>query len=261
MLVDSHAHLDFEGLKSDIENILSRARDAEVDRILAIGCLKADGSDNVEFILRLIEENTGIMAAFGVHPHDADHWSAEMENRLSRLLFHPLVVALGEIGLDFYYDNAPREIQRHAFRDQIALARSAEKPIIIHSREAEQETCDILRDAYGDAGEENPGVLHCFTGSEEMARECVALGFYIGVGGIFTFKRSGELRKAIEKVPLERLLVETDSPFLAPEPHRGKRNEPAFVRIVAECLAQARGCPLAEVAEQTSTNFDRLFLN
>lgn len=259
MLVDSHAHLDFEGLRSDIDQVLKRARDAGVEQILTIGCLKADGSDNEAFILRLIEEESGIVAAFGVHPHDADHWSGDMERRLLKLLNHPRVVALGEIGLDFYYDNSPREAQRRAFQDQLQVARTAGKPIIVHSRDADGETCEILRSVYTQAGQENPGVLHCFTGSQDMARECVSLGFYIGVGGIFTFKKSGMLRKAIEEVPFEKLLVETDSPFLAPEPHRGKRNEPAFVRIIAECLAQARECTLAEVGRQTSANFDRLF--
>src|SRR5690606_10476334 len=175
------------------------------------------------------------------------------------LSLHDALPIFGEIGLDYYYDNAPREAQRKAFRDQIRMAQAVDKPIIVHSRDADEETCEILRAAYGQSGQENPGVLHCFTGGQDMAGECVRIGFYIGVGGIFTFKKSEALRKTIEEVPFERLLLETDSPFLAPEPYRGKRNEPAYVRIISECLAQARECTLAEVGRQTSVNFDCLF--
>lgn len=256
MLVDSHAHLDSPDFDSDLDEVLQRAKEAQVTRILTIGCM-GETVETVSKVLNLIETHKQIFAAVGVHPHDARFFNDGIAEQILKLMTHPGVLGWGEIGLDFYYDNSPRDEQRAAFRKQLQLAREAKKPVIIHSRDAEEETCQILEEEFsGGPG----GVLHCFTHSLETAQRCLPLGFYVSFGGILTFPKAHNLREIVRTFPLNRVLIETDSPYLAPAPFRGKRNEPAYVLKVAEKLAEVRGLTLAEVASQTTANFDRLFL-
>jgi TatD DNase family protein len=257
MLVDSHAHLDSPDCEDDLELVLQRALDAGLEAILTIGCLTQDPEVPLR-LLELIASKPYLYAAFGVHPHDAGLYSEELEVRLARLLDHPNVLGLGEIGLDFYYDNSPREVQIEAFRRQIRLAKSLMKPVIIHTREAEAETIQILEQEFS-AGTDETGIMHCFTGSQELAERTLSLGFHISFGGILTFKNADELRKTAVRVPQDRLLIETDSPYLAPVPHRGKRNEPAYVRRVAEQLALLKERSTEEMIRVTGDNFGRLF--
>jgi TatD DNase family protein len=206
--------------------------------------------------VNIIERVPEVFAAVGVHPHDAGYYDDFLENRLWRLLEHPKVVALGEIGLDYFYDNSPREVQRNVFQRQLAIAREKNLPVVIHTREAEQETASHL--------EENPagsrgGVLHCFSGSADFAQSCLEHGYLLGLGGMLTFKKAADLRRVAASLPLDRILLETDSPYLAPVPKRGKRNEPAFVRFVARQLAELKGVSEAEIGQQTASNFESLF--
>lgn len=257
MFIDSHAHLDSPAFREDLEQVLQRAAAAQVDQILSIGCLR-NGLEDWEPLGGILEETPQLLAAAGVHPHDASHFHPRLGEQILQLMQHPRVVAWGEIGLDFHYDHSPRSRQEEAFRAQIRLAREAGKPVIIHNREADQETCRILEEEYP-PGVEGSGVLHCFTGSLEMAERCLQRGFYVSVGGILTFKNGEPLQDTVRRLPPDRLLLETDSPYLAPVPYRGKRNEPAFVVKVAETLAKLLGMTLPEVARLTSQNFRRLF--
>lgn len=257
MWTDSHAHLDFPEIQADLPAVLSRARDEGVDRIMTIGCIGEDPS-TIDRVVAIAEANPGVFAALGTHPHDAVHYTSALGDAIQERMTHPKVLAWGEIGLDYHYDNSPREKQKEAFRDQIRRAREASKPIVIHTREAEEDTLAILREFYGEDSAA-AGVLHCFTSGLEMARRGLALGFYIGMGGILTFNRAEDLREVARQAPLERLLVETDSPYLAPVPHRGKRNEPSFVALVGRKLAEVLERPEQEVAQATSLNFERLF--
>ena len=256
MYVDSHAHLDSDAFSNDLEDVLSRAKQAGVEKVLSIGCL-SERAESGTRLLELVESVPWLYAAFGVHPHDASVFSDKMESRLLQLLKHPKALALGEIGLDFFYDNAPRETQLAVFRRQVRLARQVGKPMIVHTRDAEKETIELLEQEGVDL---NPaGIMHCFTGSQELAERTLALGFHIAFGGILTFRKADELRQVAARVPAERLLIETDCPYLAPEPFRGKRNEPAHVTKVAEILADLRGCSASEIGRVTSGNFRRLF--
>lgn len=191
-----------------------------------------------------------------MHPHDARFFTDELGQDILKLVAHPKVLGWGEIGLDFHYGHSPREQQNKAFRCQLRLACMARKPVIIHSREAEEETCQILEEEFSNGP---GGVLHCFTHSLKTAERCLPFGFYISFGGVLTFQRSGELRETARQIPSDRLLIETDSPYLAPVPFRGKRNEPAFVVKVAEQLAEIRGTTSDVIGEVTATNFERLF--
>lgn len=254
MLVDSHAHLDFDLYSEDLPAVLERAAQAGVGRILTIGCV-GEEAGVVERVRALISREN-IYAAFGVHPHDARHFTPEIEEQLASLMSEPRVVGWGEIGLDFHYDHSPREQQISAFRSQLRRACLLGKPVIIHTREADEQTCAILEE---EPLPPAPGVLHCFTSDRATAERCLALGFYISFGGILSFKTAARLREIARDVPDERLLIETDSPYLAPEPFRGRRNEPAFVARVAEVLAEVRGATPQAIAEQTTRNFARLF--
>lgn len=255
MLVDSHAHLDSPDFQSDLQDVLRRAADAGVDRILTIGCVGADPS-SISPVLDLVENYPQIFAALGVHPHDARFYSAELGEKILELMSHPSIVGWGEIGLDFHYQNSPPDRQRQAFRSQLRLARQAQKPVIIHSREAEEETCRILEEEFS----EGPGgILHCFTHSLETAVRCLPHRFYVSFAGILTFPQAQHLREIAGQLPDHRLLVETDAPYLAPVPFRGRRNEPAFAVKVAETLAHVRGVTLEQMAETTTANFERLF--
>lgn len=255
MFIDSHAHLDSPRFQNDLKEVLLRALDAGVTTILTIGCV---GEDRliVSAVRDLVEAQENLFMAIGVHPHDARFFSDELGQEMLESVAGSKVLGWGEIGLDFHYDNSPREEQLEAFRQQLRLARVAEKPVIIHCRDAEEETCRILEEEFSDGP---GGVLHCFTHSVKTAERCLPLGFYISFGGILTFPGAAGLREVARQLPLERLLIETDSPYLAPVPFRGKRNEPALVVKVAEKLAEIRGTTPEFIGEMTAANFERLF--
>ena len=252
MLVDSHAHLDDARYADDREAMIQRARDAGIHRILTIG--NGTGPDDMGCGIPVAEAYDWIYTSVGVHPHDA----AKVEERhfelMERLAAHPRVVAIGETGLDYHYDNSPRETQREVFRRQADLALRLDLPLIVHTREADGDTAAILRQARS-----SRGVLHCFTSGADLAKVALDLGFMISFSGIVTFPSARDLVAIARTVPSDRLLVETDCPYLAPVPHRGKLNEPAFVAETVRFLAVARGVSADQISEETSRNFERLF--
>jgi TatD DNase family protein len=257
MLIDSHCHLDMSVFDEDRAETIERARAAGVEIMVEIaGSDIASGS--LDRGLRLAEEYPFIYAAIGVHPHEARLYDDALEARLLELSRHPKVVAWGEIGLDYHYDLSPRDEQRAVFRRQAGLARDAGLPLSIHTREAEEDTIEILSES---ASEDRGlrGVMHCFTGSRDLARAAVDLGFLISFSGVVTFRNAEELRETARGLPPDRILVETDSPYLAPVPFRGKRNEPRNVVATARFIAELRGIGLDEFAHVTSENFRRLF--
>jgi len=257
MFVDSHAHLDGPEFDADRDDVIQRARDAGVSVILNVGTGDPH-SGALERAVELAEKHVDIFASVGTHPHDARLFNDAAEQRIANLVRQSRrVIAWGEIGLDFHYDNSPRDAQMDVFRRQLQLARDAHLPVIIHTREAEAETIAILKSEWSGAG--IPGIMHCFSGSLALAEQALELGFLISFSGIVTFKKADDLRAVAAQVPLERLLIETDCPFLAPVPFRGKRNEPAFVVEVARCLAKLRGLEVDEMARLTSANFARVF--
>jgi TatD DNase family protein len=251
-VIDSHCHLDDRRFDPDREAVLKRARDAGLTLALTIG--SGDGPPDLEAAIRLAERVSWLYATVGVHPHEASKADPAVLESLERLCAHPKVLAVGEIGLDYHYDHSPREVQREVFAAQLAIAGRARRPVVIHTREAWSDTVGILRRHWDGAG-----VLHCFSGGWDEAVTVLDLGFYLSFAGILTFPKAGPLREVAARAPLDRLLVETDAPYLAPVPHRGKRNEPAFVLYTAQALAQARGMALEEIAAQTTANFVRLF--
>jgi TatD DNase family protein len=253
-LVDSHAHLDDSAYDSDRAAVLARAAEAGVTRLVSVGTDLL----SCHRTLAVSEEYPGVYAAVGVHPHAATQLDAEALAELRALAGRPKVVAIGEIGLDFYRDLSPRDAQREAFRAQLALARELALPVIVHDREAHTEVLATLR-AWAADYPGARGVLHCFSGDEALARSAIALGFYISFAGPLTYANAARLPQLATSLPLEWLLVETDCPYLPPTPLRGKRNEPANVALVAEKLAALRGLTLAEVAEATTANAVRLF--
>ena len=257
MFVDSHAHIDGEAFDADRDDVVARARASGVRAILNVGTGDPHGGD-LERAVELAGKYEGVYAAVGVHPHDARLYDDPAERRLKGILDGGgRVVALGEIGLDFHYDNSPREVQREVFARQLRLAKELSLPVIIHSREADDETVEILRGAY--AGAERGGVMHCFGGGMKMAEAVLELGFYVSFAGNVTFKKAENLREVARVVPAERLLVETDCPFMAPVPLRGRRNEPAFVVETARFVADLRGAAPEELGRTTAQNFSRLF--
>jgi TatD DNase family protein len=257
MFVDSHAHLDGPEFDADRDAVIQRARDAGVSTILNVGTGDPH-SGALERAIELAEKHADIYAAVGTHPHDARLFDQQAEQRIASLVRQSRrVIAWGEIGLDFHYDNSPRDVQMSAFRRQLQLAREARLPVVIHTREAEAETVAILKTEWADAG--IPGIMHCFSGSLGLAQQAIELGFLISFSGIVTFKKADDLRSIAEQVPLDRLLIETDCPFLAPVPFRGKRNEPAYVVEVARCLAELRGVTIEEFAQVTKKNFGDTF--
>lgn len=255
MLVDSHCHLDYPALAKDREGVVARARQAGVGRMVNISTTRKD----FEQVRATAEQFEDVYCTVGVHPH---HVADEGENLtaedLIKLAAHPKVVGIGETGLDNYYKDGPREQQAHSFREHIRAGIATGLPIIVHSRDAEEDTARILREE-GAAGKKPIGVLHCFSSRRILAEEALALGFYISLSGILTFKKSEELRNIARDVPMDRLLVETDAPFLAPEPYRGKICEPAYVANTARVLAEIKGVSPEEVARQTTENFFHLF--
>ena len=254
MLVDSHCHLDFPELAADLTGVLARARTAGVGAMVTISTKLSEFAG-----VRAIAEAHGeVWCSVGVHPHEAAvEEGADDAARLAALAAHPRVVGIGETGLDYYYEHSPRAAQERAFRAHAAAARTAGLPLIVHSRDADADTIRVLREE--GAGQGLAGVIHCFTGGPELAEFAVKSGFYVSVSGIVTFKAADRLRETLGTVPLERLLVETDAPFLAPVPKRGKRNEPAFVSHTAAALAALKGVETAELARATTANFARLF--
>jgi TatD DNase family protein len=237
--------------------MIQRARDAGVSTILNVGT--GDPHSGVlERAVELAEKYPDVYTSLGTHPHDARIFDAAAEQRIKSLLRQSSrIIAWGEIGLDFHYDNSPRDVQMNVFQRQLQLAREARLPVIIHTREAEDETIRILKSDW--AGADIPGVMHCFSGSLALAQQAIELGFLISFSGIVTFKKADDLRKIAAHTPLDRLLIETDCPFLAPVPFRGKRNEPAYVVEVARCLAEVRQLSIDEIARITTENFARVF--
>ncbi len=218
------------------------------------------GKGSLEPGLRLAEEHEFIFAAVGLHPHEASLYDAELEQTLLECSRHPKVIGWGEIGLDYYYDHSPRDVQQQVFRRQLELALEQKLPVIIHTRDAEDDTISILREHWQQAGgAEIGGIIHCFTGTQTLADAALEIGFHISFSGVVTFKTAEELRSVARTVPMERLLIETDCPFLAPMPYRGKRNEPAFVVETAKKLAELKQTSVEEIANITSGNFRRLF--
>ena len=254
MLIDSHAHIQGKEYAGETAAVIERARAAGVEQIVVVGGA-GDMSSNVDAVA-LADSFENIYATVGMHPHDAKDVGSDGLQRLKDLALHPKVVAVGETGLDYYYDHSPRDVQRRVFAQFIHMARATELPIVVHERDAASEGAELLR---SEGEGKLYGVIHCFTGSYEAARAYLDLGFYISFTGIITFKNAEALRDVVRRVPLERILVETDSPYLTPVPHRGKRNEPAYVRLVAETVANVKGVTLEEVARVTTDNTRQLF--
>lgn len=251
-LFDSHAHIDFPRYNKDRKKVIERARAEGVKYILNCG---AD-LESSQRAVKLADEFEGIYAAVGIHPHEASLYSIEIAKKLQKLAENKMVVAFGEIGLDYHYDNSPRDEQRQAFRAQLRLAESLNLPVIIHSREAEEDTINILREEWDP---ENGGVVHCYSSSAEMAKDLLDLNFHIGFTGLITFKNLEWLRRIVSNTPIKRILVETDSPYMSPEPFRGRRNEPARVKEVARQVAECHNLTIEKTAEITTQNGLKLF--
>jgi TatD DNase family protein len=261
MFVDSHAHLDGKQFDSDREQVIARARDAGVCTIVAIG--NGDGPEQVDCGIRLAEKYDFIYATLGIHPHEARLADVAAYRNMERLARHPKVIAWGEIGLDYFYDHSPRDVQKQVFTQQMELAAAAKLPIVIHCRPSEASSdawvdCfSLMREHWASRG--LGGILHCFTGSWPQAKDALDMGFVISFAGNLTFPKAQQIRDAALEVPLESMLIETDAPYLAPAPHRGKRNEPAFVKETARKLGELRGLTAEEVGQQTSHNFYNFF--
>ncbi len=251
--IDSHCHLNYKGLVEQQQQVLERARAAGVGTMLTISTRESEWDD----VIGIAEREDDIWATVGIHPHEADAHAHIDTAKLIDRAQHPRVVGIGESGLDYYYDHSDRDQQQTSFRAHIAAARETGLPIIVHTRDAEDDTAAILRDEMGKGA--YSGVIHCFTASDAFADIALKLGFYISISGIVTFKNAKDLQATAARVPIDRLLIETDSPFLAPVPHRGKTGEPAFVADTARFLATLRGVDVMTLADATSANFHRLF--
>lgn len=252
MLFDTHVHLNAEQYKEDLVEVIERAQSEGVVNMIVVGFDRP----TIEKAIALVEQYDFLYAAVGWHPVDAiDMTEADLE-WIEELAAHPKVVALGEMGLDYYWDKSPKEIQKEVFRKQIALAKRVKLPIIIHNREATQDIVNILKE---EGAKEVGGVMHCFSGSEEIAKECMEMNFYISFGGPVTFKNAKKVKEVAAEIPLDRLLIETDCPYLTPHPFRGKRNEPAHVKLVAEEIALLKNLPFEEIANVTTKNAKKLF--
>ncbi|MDD9272021.1 TatD family hydrolase [Paenibacillus sp. GCM10023248] len=251
MLTDSHTHLNAEQFQEDQEEVIQRARDAGVTRMVNVGFNRETIPSSIE----LAEKYDFIYTTVGWHPVDAiDMMPGDLE-WIESLCAHEKVVAIGEIGLDYHWDKSPRDVQQRVFREQIALARKLRMPIVIHNRDAHHDILTILKE---EKASEVGGIMHCFSGSWETAKQCLDMNFHISFGGPVTFKNAKQPKEVLAQVPLDRLLIETDAPYLTPHPFRGKRNESAYVRLVAETAAEIRGLTLEEIAEITTNNAIRL---
>jgi TatD DNase family protein len=261
LYIDSHAHLEANKFESDRAQVLERARAAGLERILAIG--SGTGPGTLDCAIRIAEQHDWIFATIGIHPHEAKLATEPDYTEMQHLASNRRVIAWGEIGLDYFYDHSPREVQQEVFRRQMELARNARLPIVIHCRpsnnseNAWDDTIRMLTDHWKSSG--LGGILHCFTGEWKHASAAMDMGFYISFAGNVSFPKAETIRESAQKVPLERMLIETDSPFLAPVPYRGKRNEPSFVVNTAEAIAQLRGVKKEEIGRQTTQNFYALF--
>ena len=253
MLVDSHCHLDFPDFAQELDDVVARARAADVGRMVTISTRVKKHAQ----VLAVAEKFANVFCSVGTHPHNAQEETDIDAKALVAMSRHPKIVAIGEAGLDYHYDKSPRDLQEQSFRQHIAAARETKLPLVIHSRECDADMARILQDEMGKGA--FPAVLHCYTGGRELAFKAIELGLYISFTGILTFKNSGALRELAAALPGERVLVETDAPYLAPMPYRGKRNEPAYVVETAKVLAQACGVPAEVMAAQTTENFFRLF--
>lgn len=252
MLFDTHVHLNAEQFNEDLQEVIDRAIAEGVTNMVVVGFDKV----TIEKAIELAEKYEFIHASVGWHPVDAIDMTPEHLEWLRELAGHPKVVALGEMGLDYYWDKSPKDIQKEVFRKQIRLAKEVKLPIIIHNRDATADIVEILKEE--NAGEVG-GIMHCYSGSVETAIECIDMNFYISLGGPVTFKNAKKPKEVAESIPLERLLIETDCPYLTPHPYRGKRNEPAYVKLVAEEIAGLKGLSLEEVADATAKNAKKLF--
>jgi len=253
MLVDSHCHLDFEDFQGDLEGILKRSEEAGVDTLLTI-CTQLS---KFQQVLAIAEQYPNIYCTAGVHPHSAESEDLINIDQLIKLTDHPKVVGIGEGGLDYHYDYAPKDIQKEQFVRQITAARQTQLPLVIHSRNADEDMIHILENEIGKGA--FPFILHCFSSDQKLAEIGVKLGGYVSFSGILTFKKSDDIRQIAKLIPMDRLLVETDAPYLSPQPFRGKRCEPAYVKYTAEVLADIKEVPFKDMAHQTTTNFNTLF--
>ncbi|HWN75557.1 MAG TPA: TatD family hydrolase [Candidatus Udaeobacter sp.] len=254
-LIDSHAHIDGTQFAADRDAMLQRAQAAGVSTLLAIGT--GPGPEKLDAALPYAEAHNWIFTTVGIHPHDAKEVTPTHLETLASLAKHPKVIAWGEIGLDYFYDHSPRDIQEQVFRQQMELARSAKLPIIIHCRDAWDDCLRLLGEAWRPTG--LGGILHCFTSTLDHAQKGLDMGFLISFTGNISYPKVQNIRDVAKALPLSNILIETDSPYLAPQPHRGKRNEPAYVLEVAKALANVRDCELSEIAAQTTENFRRFF--
>lgn len=252
MLFDTHVHLNATQFADDEKEVIQRALSEGVSHMVVVGFDK----ETIQGAIRIAEGHDFIYAAIGWHPVDAIDMKEEDLDWIEELASHPKVVALGEMGLDYYWDKSPKDIQKEVFRKQIRLAKKLKLPIIIHNREATQDIVDILKEE--EAGEVG-GIMHCFSGSLETAIECISMNFYISFGGPVTFKNAKKPKEVATELPLEKLLIETDCPYLTPHPYRGKRNEPAYVKLVAEQIAELKGVSYEEVARITTENAKKVF--
>ena len=251
-LVDTHAHLDFPRFKKDRSQVIERAFENELKYIVNIGADLQSSRNSI----KLAEQYDNIYATVGIHPHGADKADLEALKELREMAQSDKVVAIGETGLDFHYDNSPREKQKQAFRAQLRLASNMGLPVVIHAREADEDTVKILKE---EGIEKTGGIMHCFASDKKMARKALDLGLYLAFGGLITFSNLDNLRSIVKDVPLDRLLVETDAPYLTPDPYRGKRNEPLYVKHVAEKIAEIKNISLQEVAETTTKNAEKIY--
>jgi TatD DNase family protein len=253
-LIDSHAHIDLPQFADDRDAMFDRARAAGVENILAIGTGRPE---KLDLAIEYANKYDWIYASIGIHPHEAKESTQQHLDKLAELAKHPKVIAWGEIGLDYFYDHSPRDVQDRAFRDQMALAHQAKLPIVIHCRDAWPDTLNVLEEAWKPTG--LGGILHCFNSTFEDAQRGLDMGFLISFAGNSTYPKAANIRDVAKALPLEKILIETDSPFLAPQPFRGKRNEPAYVGEVAKAIATVRNLGPEEVASATAANFRRFF--
>ena len=254
MIFETHAHYDDESFDEDREQLLCSLPEQGIGRVINVGA----SIETTKTTLALAAKYDFIYAAVGVHPSDIDGLNEETYAWLKQQAALPKTVAIGEIGLDYYWDKEPevQKAQRYWFKRQLELARETKLPVIIHSRDAAADTMEVMRDAHA---EEIPGVIHCYSYSKEMAREYVKMGYYIGVGGVVTFKNAKKLKEVVEEIPLTSIVLETDCPYMAPEPNRGKRNNSAYIRYVAEKIAELKGMTYEEVVEQTEKNARKMY--
>ncbi|MBD1383510.1 TatD family hydrolase [Metabacillus arenae] len=252
MLFDTHAHLNAIQYENDLQEVIERAKKESVERIVIVGFDRP----TIKKAIELIDTYEFMYAAIGWHPVDAIDMKEEDLEWIKDLSSHPKVVAIGEMGLDYHWDKSPKDIQKEVFRKQIALAKEVNLPIVIHNRDATADVVEILQE---EGASEVGGIMHCFTGSLEVAKQCMEMNFYISFGGPVTFKNAKKPKEVASEIPLDRLLIETDCPYLTPHPFRGKRNEPSYVKYVAEQIAELRGMTFEEVAAKTSDNAKKLF--